>query len=181
MQRADGGVASALLFLPSTPQSIRLAAYCQLPVRGAFWITTNQKLSPRAGKVSRRSRDERGKARRCQVLRGVPPSVGLRRASSPSGEPFWCVLQTPAQLRRAANDGPYSAHYKPLAKTRGRTASLSSSQSLTLTRRKADFTWRSHISHCAGSHHMSNRGYTANAKCELISALLTRHIAVNYA
>ena len=48
-------------------------------------------------------------------------------------------------------------------------------------RRKADFTWRSHISHCAGSHHMSNRGYTANAKCELISALLTRHIAVNYA
>ena len=66
-----GGVASWLLLFSSTPQSIRLAAYCQLPVRGAFW----------------------------------------------------CALQTPAQLRRAANDGPYSAHYKPLAKTRGRTAS----------------------------------------------------------
>ena len=71
MQRADGGVISWLLLFTSTPQSIRLAAYCQLPGRGAFW----------------------------------------------------CALQTPAQLRRAANDGPYSVLYKPLAKTRGRTAS----------------------------------------------------------
>ena len=36
MQRADGGVASGLLLFASTPQSIRLAAYCQLPGRGAF-------------------------------------------------------------------------------------------------------------------------------------------------
>ena len=52
-KRADGGVISWLLLFTSTPQSIRLAAYCQLPVRGAFWITTNQKLSPRAGDSSR--------------------------------------------------------------------------------------------------------------------------------
>ena len=38
-----------------------------------------QKLSPPAGKVSRRSRDERGMAQSCQVPRDVPPSVGLRR------------------------------------------------------------------------------------------------------
>ena len=38
MQRADGGVASGLLLFTATPQSIRLAAYCQLPVRGAFWV-----------------------------------------------------------------------------------------------------------------------------------------------
>ena len=36
VQRADGGVASGLLLFASTPQSIRLAAYCQLPGRGAF-------------------------------------------------------------------------------------------------------------------------------------------------
>ena len=38
MQRADGGVASGLLLFTATPQSIRLAAYCQLPGRGAFWV-----------------------------------------------------------------------------------------------------------------------------------------------
>ena len=37
VQRADGGVASGLLLFTATPQSIRLAAYCQLPGRGAFW------------------------------------------------------------------------------------------------------------------------------------------------
>ena len=37
-KRADGGVASGLLLFTSTPQSIRLAAYCQLPGRGAFWV-----------------------------------------------------------------------------------------------------------------------------------------------
>ena len=36
VQRADGGVASGLLLFTATPQSIRLAAYCQLPGRGAF-------------------------------------------------------------------------------------------------------------------------------------------------
>ena len=35
----DGGVASELLLFSSTPQSIRLAAYCQLPGRGAFWCS----------------------------------------------------------------------------------------------------------------------------------------------
>ena len=89
-KRADGGVAAWLLLFTSTPQSIRLAAYCQLPGRGVFGRYT----------------------------------------------------QTLVQSRRAANDGPYSASYKPLAKTRGRTASTISSQSLTLTRRKADFTLR---------------------------------------
>ena len=38
VQRADGGVASGLLLFTATPQSIRLAAYCQLPGRGAFWV-----------------------------------------------------------------------------------------------------------------------------------------------
>ena len=89
-KRADGGVAAWLLLFTSTPQSIRLAAYCQLPGRGVFGRYT----------------------------------------------------QTLVQYRRAANDGPYSTSYKPLAKTRGRTASPISSQSLTLTRRKADFTLR---------------------------------------
>ncbi|MDD6938677.1 MAG: hypothetical protein SOV19_04900, partial [Eubacteriales bacterium] len=46
---------------------------------------------------------------------------------------------------------PFGVLYKPLAKTRGRFSVPSSSQSLTLARRKADFTWRSHISHCAGN------------------------------
>ena len=59
----------------------------------------------------------------CCFRQPLSQSALRRIASSPSGEPFWCALQTPAQLRRAANDGPYSAHYKPLAKTRGRTAS----------------------------------------------------------
>ena len=89
-KRADGGVAAWLLLFTSTPQSIRLAAYCQLPGRGVFGRYT----------------------------------------------------QTLVQSRRAANDGPYSTSYKPLAKSRGRTASTISSQSLTLTRRKADFTLR---------------------------------------
>ena len=35
-KRADGGVAAWLLLFTSTPQSIRLAAYCQLPGRGVF-------------------------------------------------------------------------------------------------------------------------------------------------
>ena len=52
----------------------------------------------------------------------VNPPCGVLPAPRP-GSLFGCALQTPAQLRRAANDGPYSAHYKPLAKTRGRTAS----------------------------------------------------------
>ena len=37
VQRADGGVATRLLLFTSTPQSIRLTAYCQLPGRGAFF------------------------------------------------------------------------------------------------------------------------------------------------
>ena len=47
MQRADGGVASGLLLFTATPQSIRLAAYCQLPGRGAFWVRfTNSYIKP---------------------------------------------------------------------------------------------------------------------------------------
>ena len=66
----------------STPQS-RLTP-CQLPGRGAFWgATTNQKLSPRAGKVAWRSHDERGTAQSCQVLRDVPPQLRLRSAAPP--------------------------------------------------------------------------------------------------
>ena len=36
MKRAAGGVASGLLLFAPTPQSIRLAAYCQLPVKGCL-------------------------------------------------------------------------------------------------------------------------------------------------
>ena len=38
MQRADGGVAARLLLFTSTPQSIRLTAYCQLPVKGRLLV-----------------------------------------------------------------------------------------------------------------------------------------------
>ena len=63
--------------LVTTPQS-RLTP-CQLPGRGAFWgATTNQKLSPRAGKVAWRSHDERGTAQSCPAVL-LFPSVGLRR------------------------------------------------------------------------------------------------------
>ena len=66
----------------TTPQS-RLTP-CQLPGRGAFWgATTNQKLSPRAGKVAWRSHDERGTTQSCQVPRDVPPSASLTLSSSP--------------------------------------------------------------------------------------------------
>ena len=66
--------------LVTTPQS-RLTP-CQLPGRGAFWgATTNQKLSPRAGKVAWRSHDERGTAQSCQMPRVVPPQLRLRSAA----------------------------------------------------------------------------------------------------
>ena len=66
--------------LVTTPQS-RLTP-CQLPGRGAFLgATTNQKLSPRAGKVAWRSHDERGTAQSCQMPRVVPPQLRLRSAA----------------------------------------------------------------------------------------------------
>ena len=34
----DGGVATRLLLFTSTPQSIRLTAYCQLPVKGSLLV-----------------------------------------------------------------------------------------------------------------------------------------------
>ena len=50
-----------------------------------------QKLSPPAGKVSRRSRDERGTTQSRQVKRDVPPSASPTLSSSPiNGGAFWC-------------------------------------------------------------------------------------------
>ena len=53
--------------------------------------TANQKLSPFTGKVSRRSRDERGITRSGRVPRGVPPqsvSLSLTDSSPASGGAF---------------------------------------------------------------------------------------------
>ena len=44
MKRAAGGVASRLLLFTPTPQSIRLAAYCQLPVKGSLLGTVPPRM-----------------------------------------------------------------------------------------------------------------------------------------
>ena len=55
-------------------------------------LSPTQKLSPQAGKVSRRSRDERGMAQSCQVPRGVPPQSAYADSSPASGGAFWCFI-----------------------------------------------------------------------------------------
>ena len=88
MQRADGGVASGLLLFASTPQSIRLAAYCQLPGRGAFLVRfTSLQIKPALkGEVDASVTSRR---RGCieVALVYANPSVSYAD-SSPSGEPF---------------------------------------------------------------------------------------------
>ncbi len=145
-----------------------------------------QKLSPPAGKVSRRSRDERGTTQSRQVKRDVPPSASPTLSSSPiNGGAFWCgtssnikpaltgrwprakradggvasalllFTATPQSIRLTAYcqlpvKGSLLVRYTSshIKQTRGRLPVPTSSQALTLTRRQADFTWRSHISHC---------------------------------
>ena len=85
MQRADGGVASWLLLFTATPQSHFVR---QLPGRGAFWFTANQKLSPQAGKVAWRSHDERGTARNSQAIFLFPLSRLAPTAPPQAVEPF---------------------------------------------------------------------------------------------
>ena len=50
------------------------------------------KLSPFTGKVSRRSRDERGMAQSCQVPRVIPPQSAYADSSPASGGAFWWYL-----------------------------------------------------------------------------------------
>ena len=123
VQRADGGVAAWLLLFTSTPQSIRLAAYCQLPGRGAFLGALYKLLHSLGGPPM------------------TAPTLHIINLWQKHGD-----AQRPPQL--------YNLLRSPAVRR---------------------------ISHGAGIHHTSNRGYTANAKCELISDLLTRHIATNYA
>ena len=59
------------------------------PLSGQADYNSNQKLSPQAGKVSRRSRDERGKAQSCQVPRDVPPQSAYADSSPARGGAFW--------------------------------------------------------------------------------------------
>ena len=77
MQRADGGVASGLLLFTATPQSIRLAAYCQLPGRGAFWVLPLTKSCPRL----------RGKCRGAAVTKGERLEAAKLFYCSPSDNP----------------------------------------------------------------------------------------------
>ena len=98
-----------------------------LPHRGRWLLRSKRRKElacPERGGGCECNEQTEGLYRGFCCLRQPLSQSALRRiASSPAGEPFWCALQTPAQLRRAANDGPYSVLYKPLAKTRGRTAS----------------------------------------------------------
>ena len=86
VQRADGGVASGLLLFTATPQSIRLAAYCQLPGRGAFWVVLPPACPERGGGCEQSEQTE-GLQRGCSCLRQPLSQFALRRiASSPAGE-----------------------------------------------------------------------------------------------
>ena len=78
---------------------------------------------------------------------GFNPSVNPPCGVLPAprrGEPLGGIHKPFVQSRRAANDGPYSAHYKLLAKTRGRIASP---QLYDLSRSPA-VRW---ISHCSSN------------------------------
>ena len=88
MQRADGGVASGLLLFASTPQSIRLAAYCQLPVKGSRLVRfTNSYIKPAlkgevAASATSRRRGCIGAALVC-VNPSVNPPCGVLPAPRP--------------------------------------------------------------------------------------------------
>ena len=134
----DGGVASKLLLFTLTPQSIRLTAYCQLPRKRWRLLVrfTNSHVKP--------------------ALKGeVDASVTSRRRGcieaavvyvNPSVNPPYGVLPAPrpgSLLVRHTNSG--------IKQTRGRLTVPIALQSLPFTRRQADFTWRSHISHCVSN------------------------------
>ena len=114
MQRADGGVASGLLLFTSTPQSIRLAAYCQLPGRGAFWCALQTLLHyacPERGGGCEQSEQTEGLHRDCSCLRQPLSQSALRRiASSPAGEPFGCdtICQDIRVNAQVGTRSPYS-------------------------------------------------------------------------
>ena len=109
MQRADGGVASGLLLFASTPQSIRLAAYCQLPGRGAFnslslacGSTAPSKREPFGAPLTKSCPRWRGKwhgeaMTKGERLKGTKsfelfPLSRLTPTAPPQArEPFWCA------------------------------------------------------------------------------------------
>ena len=82
MQRADGGVVSGLLLFTSTPQSIRLAAYCQLPGRGAFWSVQVRHNKPALKGDSSRARPVGDAAR------GESGGIGSIASSSEARRPY---------------------------------------------------------------------------------------------
>ena len=110
--------------LVTTPQS-RLTP-CQLPGRGAFWgATTNQKLSPRAGKVAWRSHDERGTAQSCQVPRDVPPLSFAYAASSPiNGGAFWVQYKHGVQCRTPSRSDRFNGVMGVAREPKGRNRNL---------------------------------------------------------
>ena len=82
VQRADGGVASGLLLFTATPQSIRLAAYCQLPGRGAFWSVQVRHNKPALKGDSSRARPVGDAAR------GESGGIGSIASGSEARRPY---------------------------------------------------------------------------------------------
>ena len=111
MQRADGGVASGLLLFTATPQSIRLAAYCQLPGRGAFWIVQHRsKAVPACVESGTKCRKGNG-SKKPSAVRYSPSVCSLSFTdSSPAGEPFGCdtICQDIRVNAQVGTRSPYS-------------------------------------------------------------------------
>ena len=85
----------------NTPYSARFSPRCiahwarsaRIPFQGRLVVTPTKSYPHEMGKVSRRSRDERGITRSGRVPRGVPPqsvSLSLTDSSPASGGAFWC-------------------------------------------------------------------------------------------
>ena len=141
----------------STPQSIRLAAYCQLPGRGAFWCVQPPPKScpPFTGKVDTNECEwPKGERFKNAKLSYCSPSASLALSSSPVSR--WRLLgDTMCQDIRVnalvGTRSPYSLPFAILpvpARSPFRFIRHWRRSTPNLTRRKADFTWRSHISHC---------------------------------
>ena len=62
-KRADGGVEPGLRMFTSTPQSIRLTAYCQLPVKGSLLVLSKLGVQCRTPSRSDRFNGVTGVAR----------------------------------------------------------------------------------------------------------------------
>ena len=76
-----------LLLFTSTPQSIRLTAYCQLPVRGAFWYCPNSNTKPALkGKVAASATSRRKGCNEASVVY-VNPSVNPPHGVLPAPRP----------------------------------------------------------------------------------------------